>query len=335
MGGNQATRNVILTVVSPVYGCRDCLELLVGQVEEAAIAVTDDFEVILVDDGSPDGAWQEIVRLAATRPWLRALRLSRNFGQHSAISAGLRESRGQWTVVLDCDLQDPPAVIPDLHRKAIETESDVVFAQRINRQDHAVKRFVSWAFFSVLSWLTGVKQDESTANFGIFNRPVIEAVVGMPERDRAFPLMVKWAGFRTEVLPVQHAARQAGSTSYTFGRMLRLATHIVLGYSDKPLRMVAVGGMLCSVLAFLMAALAVYKFLEGDIQVAGYTSLMASIWLLGGLTLFGLGVVGLYVGQVFVNVQGRPDSIVAEMLNHPDRSTPSEGEPLTGPIAPA
>lgn len=301
-----------LSVVSPVYGCEGCLEDLVDRISVVLRSMGRSFEVILVDDASPDGAWERIQELAATRKWVRGLRLSRNFGQHPAISAGIEHARGEWTVVMDCDLQDPPGEIPVLHHRALEAGLDVVFAQRRNRKDGWLKRLTSWGFFRVLGWLTGTPQDASTANFGIFHRRVINAVCAMPERDRSFPLMVKWTGFRQGVVEVEHAARAQGRSSYTFRRMLRLATDIVLGYSEKPLRMVAALGIGCSAISFAMVVVATLRWLDGDIAVAGYTSIIASIWLVGGLLLFSVGVVGLYVGQVFRNVKGRPYYIVAE-----------------------
>lgn len=304
-----------LSVVAPVYGCKGCLEDLADRVRAAVAGMSLTFELILVDDASPDGAWARIEELAATRPWLKGLRLSRNFGQHSAISAGIEHARGRWTVVMDCDLQDVPAEIPALYRKAVDDQFDVVFAQRMERQDTALKRISSRGFFAVLGWLTGVPQDPSTANFGIYHRKVIDAVCAMPERDRSFPLMVKWAGFHTAKLPVRHQQRTEGQSSYTLRRLLRLAMNIALGYSEKPLRMVASTGIVCSLIAFVIVAISLWRWWDGDIQVAGYASIIGAIWLIGGLTMFSLGVVGLYVGQVFRNVQKRPYYIVANTAN--------------------
>lgn len=303
-----------LTVVSPVYGCVGCLQRLVDEAKAAADELGLSVEVILVDDASPDAAWPTIVQLCLTRPWLRGIRLSRNFGQHAAISRGIATGRGTWTVVMDCDLQDPPSAIVDLYRHAVAGGYDVVFAQRINRQDRPTKRFLSWGFHKVLSWLTGVHQDESTANFGIYRRPVIDAVVAMPERDRTFPLMVRWVGFSQSTLPVQHAPRAEGRSAYSMRRMLKLALQVILGYSSKPLRIVAWCGLGAAAVSFAIATAALWLFFQGQIAVAGYTSIAASLWLLGGMILVGLGVVGLYVGQVFANVQGRPTSIIAESV---------------------
>ncbi len=304
-----------LSVVAPVYGCKGCLEDLADQVQAVVASMGVTFELILVDDASPDGAWERIEELAAARPWLKGLRLSRNFGQHSAISAGIEHAGGRWTVVMDCDLQDVPAEIPALYHKAVDERFDVVFAQRVERQDTPLKRLSSWGFFAVLGWLTGVPQDPSTANFGIYHRKVIDAVCAMPERDRSFPLMVKWAGFRTTKLPVRHQQRVEGQSSYTLRRLLRLAMNIALGYSEKPLRMVAGTGIVCALISFFIVAISLWRWWDGDIQVAGYTSIVGAIWLIGGLTMFSLGVVGLYVGQVFRNVQKRPYYIVADTAN--------------------
>ncbi len=301
-----------ISVVSPVYGCAGCLEELADQVELAISSLGKTFELILVDDASPDNSWPRITELAERKPWIRGFKLARNFGQHAAITAGISQSLGQWIVVMDCDLQDLPSEIPRLYEKAIQGSHSIVFAQRIQRQDTPLKRFSSWSFFRLLTWLTGIRQDSSTANFGIFERKVINAILRMPERDRCFPLMIKWAGFDTAFLPVEHGRRIVGESSYNLRKLLKLALEISLSYSEKPLRMVAACGVGASLFAFILAAYAVFRWISGDVQVAGFTSIIASIWLTSGLTMFGLGIVGLYVGQIFRNAQGRPSYILAE-----------------------
>lgn len=307
-----------MSIVSPVYGCRGCLRELVERLTASVGELTANFELILVDDASPDGAWETIEELAEEYPWVHGFQLSRNFGQHAAIYAGLCQARGEWIVVMDCDLQDVPASIPDLYSAAMAEEVDVVLAQRIDRQDSRFKRLQSRGFYWTLQWLTGVPQDPTVANFGLYHRKVIDTVLAMPEQERAFPLMVKWTGFKQISRPVEHADRFEGSTSYNFGKLLRLASGIALSYSDKPLRMVAGGGIACSFVAFILTLVAVFSLFTGQTTVAGYTSVIASIWLLGGLTLLSLGVVGLYVGQVFRNVQGRPTAVIAQATSRPN-----------------
>lgn len=305
--------NPKLSVVVPVYGCYVCLETLAERVHASVVAEFPDYELILVDDASPDPAWGRIVELATRCPQIRGLRLTRNFGQHYAIAAGIEHAHGDIVVVMDCDLQDMPEEIPRL-LAALDADPDlsVAFAQRIDRNDSALKRFFSWAFFRTLSWLTGVKQDHTTANFGAYRRKVIDAVNRMPERDRCFPLMVKWTGFHSAAVPVQHTARSHGRSGYGFRNLLRLGIGIVLSYSDKPLRLVVKMGLAFSAVAIAMAFTSVYRYFQGDVQVAGFTSIIASVWLLGGACMACLGIVGLYVGQVFRNVQGRPSFVVAE-----------------------
>jgi polyisoprenyl-phosphate glycosyltransferase len=269
------------------------------------------FEVILIDDRSPDDAWRRIQDLAQTRPWLIGIRLARNFGQHYAISAGIERAKGGTIVVMDCDLQDVPEEIPRLLR-AIDDGADVALAQRTKRQDTIAKRLGSWAFFRALSWMTGVPQDHTTANFGAYSRKVIDAVNAMPERERCFPLMVRWTGFDYVNIPVEHASRADGKSGYSLKKLFKLATNIILSYSDKPLRLVVRMGLAFSAIAFTMVLLSVGRYLNGDIQIAGFTSIVASIWLVGGMTIMCLGIIGLYLARLFMEAKGRPYYVVAE-----------------------
>lgn len=310
-------QNPAVSVVSPVYGCQHCLEDLVDRIAMTLKPRKEAFEVILVDDASPDDSWVRIVELAQRRPWLQGIRLARNFGQHYAISAGLEHARGDVVVVMDCDLQDVPEEIPRLI-DALGNGVEAVFAQRSERQDNWLKRFGSWAFFRLLSWLTGVQQDHATANFGAYSRKVINAVNAMPERERCFPLMVKWTGFHSVSMPSRHASRAHGGSTYSFNRLFHLAIGIVLSYSDKPLRLVVRIGLIFSGIAFAMAVFSVIRYLRGETQVAGFTSVIASIWLLGGITIFCMGILGLYLGRLFVDAKGRPYYVIAEHIDTTD-----------------
>ncbi|MEO8839527.1 MAG: glycosyltransferase family 2 protein [Herbaspirillum sp.] len=315
----MAATTPVVSVVSPVYACGGCLEELVDRIALALAPRHEDFEVILVDDASPDGSWSRIRELCSERPWLNGIRLARNFGQHYAIAAGIEHACGAVVVVMDCDLQDAPEEIPALV-DALSGNVEVAFAQRLQRQDSISKRLTSWAFFRVLSWLTGVPQDHTTANFGAYSRKVIDVVNAMPERERCFPLMVKWAGFPSVSIATHHAARAQGRSSYSLPRLLHLALGIVLSYSDKPLRLVVRLGLAFSVVAFVMAALSVLRYVHGDTQVAGFTSIIASIWLLGGATIFCMGILGLYLGRLFVDAKARPYYIISDQIRQ--RSKP-------------
>ena len=303
-----------LSIVSPVYCCADCLRALCERIGAAVAPIGASYEIVLVDDASPDTAWPVMRELAATDPRIKAVALSRNFGQHCAIAAGLEHARGRWVVVMDCDLQDRPEEIAALYAKAQEGH-DIVFAEREVRQDGWFKRNSSRAFIAMLNWLSGADYDYRTANFGIYSRAVVDAVRSMGDRARFFPVMVRWTGFRRTSIPVQHDARGNGGSSYTLRKLLKLALDIMLSYSDKPLRLVATTGIVISLVALVMTAFSLYRYLHGDVTVAGYTSLIASMWLLAGVMLFCMGIIGLYVGRVFESVKSRPLFIVRERLN--------------------
>jgi glycosyltransferase involved in cell wall biosynthesis len=298
-----------LSIISPVYNGEFILHELIDRIHLAVEPLSQDFEIILVDDFSTDRSWETIENLVAKFPKVRGIKLSRNFGQHYAITAGLDNAKGEWIVVMDCDLQDLPEEIPNLYSKAQEG-NDVVLARRIFRKDSFFKKLSSKLFYRTLAWLTGSKQDESIANFGIYNKKVINEIVKMRESIRYFPTMVRWVGFRSTTISVSHGANEDRKSSYNFKRLFNLALDIILAYSDKPLRLTVKLGLVVSFLGFLFALFTFIKYLNGDIIVKGYASLIISLWLLAGFILMTLGIVGLYVGKTFEGVKNRPIYIV-------------------------
>jgi len=306
---------IAISVVSPVYHAEKLVKDLVASIVRSLEPITVDYEIILVEDGSSDGSWRAIEEECRANPNVVGMKLSRNFGQHYAISAGLLRARGQQVIVMDCDLQDRPEEIPRLISKA-EEGYDIVLAGRTSRRDRWFKRASSWMFYGVLSWLTGAKQDPAIANFGIYSNKVIAAVNSMPESIRYFPTMIRWVGFRTAVIDVEHARRAQGNTSYSFRKLFCLALDICLAYSDKPLRIVVGTGFVVSLIGFAFAAFTIVLAIRGQIDVLGYASLIVSLWILAGLIIFIVGVVGLYVGKCFEGVKRRPSFIIETILSN-------------------
>jgi glycosyltransferase involved in cell wall biosynthesis len=304
-----------ISVVSPVYQSAPIVPGLVSEVSSALESLTDSFEIILVDDRSRDDSWNAIKQECNKSPRVRGLRLSRNFGQHSAITAGLGLAKGDWVVVMDCDLQDRPDQIPTLYRKALEGY-DIVFARRRLRRDSRLKRFYSRAFYSVFSYLTETSQDAAIANFGIYHKKVIEAVLDMDDNIRYFPAMVQWVGFNSTRVDVEHSSRAQGESAYNLRRLLRLAVNNIISFSDKPLRLVAQGGLILSAISLAIGLFYLVGYLLGAIKIAGYASLVISIWLTAGINIFVLGLVGIYVGKAFEKIKGRPAYIVDEAVNN-------------------
>jgi dolichol-phosphate mannosyltransferase len=309
---------VEVSIVAPVYGCSDSLNMLVSGVIDSMKSINcSKFEILLVNDASPDDTAVVLRELCKAYPLVKAVHLSRNFGQHAAIHAGLSLSKGHWIVVMDCDLQDRPDEIPALYRKALEGY-DIVLARREQRQDIFIKRLLSNLFYKSLSYLTETTVDPSIANFGIYSRSSVDAVLAMGDYVRFFPTMVSWIGFKRTTINVQHAERKHGNSSYNFKKLLKLGINVILSFSDKPLRITVKIGFFVTATVLVLGIVMLYKYLNGQVSVTGYTSLILSIWFLGGLIISILGIVGLYLGRAFDQAKGRPTFLIREKIGFDD-----------------
>jgi glycosyltransferase involved in cell wall biosynthesis len=303
-----------ISVVSPVYKAPSILPELVDRLIIALTKITNSFEIILVDDGCPINSWAIVEELSNKHCFVRGIKLSRNFGQHYAITAGLDQAKGKWVVVMDCDLQDQPEEIQKLYDKTI-IGYDCVLAARENRQDSLIKKIFSNAFYRILSELTGAKYDHRVANFGIYSQKVIQSINQFREPIRYFPGLVQYVGFKSETINIEHASRKEGKSSYNFKRLTNLALDIILAYSDKPLRIIIKLGLLISLLSFFYVGFSIWQWYTDQILVPGYTSLIASVWLLSGILISTLGIIGLYLGKTFEAVKSRPIYIISNTLN--------------------
>lgn len=303
-----------VSVVSPVYRSAQLVHSFIERATMALNQLQISYEIILVDDCSPDLSWIKIEDICSTNRNVKAILLSRNFGQHYAITAGLDIAKGNWIIVMDSDLQDRPDEIVQLYQKAKEGY-EVVLCRRNKRTDGFFKKITSSIFYSFLSFITGQKIDPAIANFGIYHRKVIDAIVNMRESIRYFPMMILWVGFKTATINVQHGAREEGKSGYNFRRLLKLGLDIVLSYSDKPLQIVAAIGGIISLSTLIAGAVILYRYFNHSITVKGYTSLLLSIWFLSGLIIATLGIVGLYVGKTFQGIKNRPLYITSKTLN--------------------
>lgn len=306
--------NVKISVVSPVYRGEKMVSELVRRNVEAMDSIEVDYEIILVNDASPDESWRAIEQECKKNPKVKGLNLSRNFGQHYAITAGLSYAQGEWIVVMDCDLQDRPEEIPNLYAKAQEGY-DIVLARRVNKQFGFFKKLSSSLFHYMFDKLSGSKTDESVANFGIYSKQVIAEYNKVPEYARSFQSIIGYLGFKTTAIEVEHAERAEGKSSYNLRRLLKLSFDIIISNSNKPLRFAVGLGFGMSCLSFILAAYNVLAKLLGIILVEGYTTTIFSIWFVGGLLLFVMGILGLYIGKIFDQVKGRQLFIIKEKLN--------------------
>jgi len=304
----------LISVVSPVYRAEKIVVELVKQLHENLRIITEDYEIILVNDASPDNSWEAIIAECEKDKRVKGIELSRNFGQHYAITAGLSYAKGEWVIVMDCDLQDRPDEIPNLYKKA-QDGWDIVYARRVERQDTFFKRLSSTVFHNIYAYLSGMQTDKSIANFGIYNQKVIAEFNKMKETARSFPSLLEFVGFKRTIMDVKHSTRFEGKTSYSLTKLLHLATDVILSNSNKPLKLTVKLGFIISLLSFLLAIYNVLAHFMGIITIAGFTTTVFSIWFVGGLILFVLGIMGLYIGRIFDQVKERQLFIVRETLN--------------------
>lgn len=298
-----------ISVVIPVYRAEDCLQELYKRLNASLETITNDFEIVLVEDCGGDQSWPLILQLAMQDRRVKGIQLGRNFGQHYGITAGLDHCNGDWIVVMDCDLQDRPEEIPRLYAKAQEGY-DVVLARRGRRNDPVLKRLTSWLFYKMFSYLADMDYDGEIGNFRIISRKVVVNFRTMREQLRFFGGLVAWMGFGTTSIDVQHSERFAGKTTYTFGKLWRLAAETIIAYSDKPLRLSIRFGFVISALAFAYGGYIIYRALAHSIPIMGWSSLIASLYFLGGIIISILGILGVYLGKTFDEAKRRPLYII-------------------------
>ncbi len=304
-----------LSVISPVYGAPTLIRELVRQIEENVSQFTDDYEIILVEDHSPDNSRDIIREVCAEDRRVKGVLLSRNFGQQYALNAGFDLSRGDYVVVLDCDLQNPPSKIRALYEKAREGY-DIVFASRQERPDSLFMTLGSRYFNRLMGFLTDTRQDESVAEFAIYRRKVIDAMAQMGDYRRYYPLMDKWVGFKTAKIPVSHEERTDGKeSSYSMRKRISLAVTTAVSFSTKSLRLIVYFGMLVTLLAIIGAIVLVVKTLAFDDEVSGWLTLFVSTWFIAGILMMIMGIIAVYIGQIFDEVKHRPSYIIDEKLN--------------------
>jgi dolichol-phosphate mannosyltransferase len=293
-----------ISVVVPVYCCTACLEPLCSRLERSLALLTNRYEIILVDDRSPDDAWAAIVALQARFPAVKGIRLSRNFGQQIAISAGLAVTQGDYAVVMDCDLQDSPEKIPDLYAKLGEGY-DLVLARRTQRSHSRFRLLASRTYFKLMSRLTEKPIDGSYGSFSILSRKVIDAFLQFGERERHYLFILRWLGFNTGTMDYEHQERAIGSSSYSLRSLLRHAVDGIFFQATVLLRWIVTLGLLFAAGGMVLAVFFIYNYIAHN-SVPGWTSLAVLILINTGIMLTSLGVIGLYVGKIFDQAKGRP-----------------------------
>ena len=300
-----------IAVVIPVYRSENILDELCNRLVTNLSVITDAFEIILIDDSSPDNSWNKIKENTLKDDRINGYLLSRNFGQHHAITAGIDKTNAEWVVVMDCDLQDRPEEIVELYNKAIQG-FDIVLAARKIRKDNFLKKVTSKLFYLILSFLSGMKFNGEVGNFGIYHKNVVDIIKDLREPFRFFVSSVKWIGFNSTTVNVVHDNRFEGKSTYNYKKLISLGVNIIISYSNKPLKMMIFTGIGFAFISFLFTAYNFYLKFIGQITELGYTSIISSIWLLAGIILSSTGILGIYIGKIYDGIKNRPLYIISE-----------------------
>jgi len=302
---------VALSVVAPCYNEQEVLRAFLARVAAACAAITDDYEIVLVDDGSTDGTWALMCE-AEPRSKIVAVRLARNHGHQLALTAGLEICRGARVLIIDADLQDPPELLSRM-MTLIDDGADVVYGQRERREGESrAKLFTAGLFYRLISYLSETPIPVDTGDFRLISRRALDVLNAMPERHRFVRGMVAWIGFRQVAIGYVRQCRYAGVTKYPFRKMLRLAVDAVTAFSTKPLAIASLLAVAASVFGMAILAYAFLGWAYGR-TVSGWTSMLGAIAIFNSAQLLMLGILGEYLGRLYQEAKGRPLFVVQEI----------------------
>ena len=300
------------SVIVPAFNEQEVLPLSYPRLK-AVMDKLGDYELIFVNDGSRDNTLTQLKELAEQDSHVRVISFSRNFGHQEAVSAGMANASGQAVVIIDCDLQDPPELIPDMVKKW-EAGADIVYGQRVKRQgETAFKKLTAWGYYRILRALGGQYIPANTGDFRLIDRKVCDTLTAMPEKNRFLRGMAAWSGFKAEPIEFVRDERAAGQTKYSMKKMLKLAGDGVTSFSNKPLKAPMALGIALTILSLcylvvsiVLAAVNVWTIIP---------AMFALVFLLIGLLFVSLGIFGLYLGRIYDEAKGRPIYIIDEKIN--------------------
>lgn len=308
----------LLSVVIPCFNESDGLETLYAALTPVLESVAPSHEIILVDDGSRDDTFTVARKLAEADSRVKALRFARNFGKEAGMAAGLRHARGDAVLLMDADLQHPPAVIPEMLARWRDGIDMVIAVRRDRGTDSWPRRMISLAYYRLFQAMSEVRIPQGAGDFRLFDRVVVDAIAALPERNRFMKGITSWVGFRQECLPFDVGTRATGRSAWGLLSLVRYAWDGLTSFSTLPLRIWSVLGIVIAGVAAVYGIWLVFRTTAYGIDVPGYASLMVSTLFLGGIQLISLGVLGEYVGRIFLEVKKRPIYLIADKIGLDD-----------------
>lgn len=310
---NRGDGQICLSILIPVYNESEVLQPLVSRLTRVLSGIPESSEIVFIDDGSSDNTWELLQKLPVTSSEHQCIRLSRNFGKEAAMTAGLEQARGLAVILLDADLQDPPELIPQM-LEAWREGFDVINMKRRKRLGESwFKRFSAAAFYRVINSMSESPVPENVGDFRLISRQVVDSINALPERNRFMKGILSWPGFsQTEIL-FDRDPRYLGETKWNYSKLIGLAMDGITSFSIKPLRLATWAGLLTALSAFSYGGWVLLKTLLWGETVAGYPSLMIVQAALAGVQLLALGLIGEYLGRVFMEVKQRPVYLISEV----------------------
>ncbi len=300
-----------ISVVVPVYKGAQTLEALVQRLGEVLPKTAVEYELILVDDGSPDSSWEVIERLTREQAWVRGVKLLRNFGQHNATLCGIRAARHEVIVTLDDDLQNPPEEMPLLLAK-LEQGFDVVYGSPQQVRQNLWRSLASHVIRLVLRNVMGNEVAWQVSPFRAFHTRVRDAFANYSSPSVFIDVLLTWGAARFAVVPVRQDARAAGVSTYTFGKLLSLAMNMLTGFSTLPLRAASTIGFIFTLFGLGVLAYVIGRFLITGYSIPGFPFLASVIAIFSGATLFALGIIGEYLARIYTHSMGQPPYVIRE-----------------------
>lgn len=310
-----------LSILIPCYRDEQGLVELHRRLTAVCHPLSLSYELVLVDDGSPDNTWAEIKKLSEKDSHVKGIRLSRNHGHQLAVTAGLHCVKGDRVLIIDSDLQDPPELLPQM-MQAMDAGADNIYGQRLSRKGVPVwKKTCYKMYYQVLSLLAGCDIPPDTGDFRLISRRVVDLLNEMPEHHRFLRGMVSWLGFKQVPIFYHRDARFAGESGYTLSKLFRIAIDGITSFSIKPLRFASLLGIFFGFFCFIGTIYSVVGHFRGETAVAGWTSLMSVILLVASLQFFVLGMLGEYLGRLFIEQKGRPLFLIDETVGDKEKKT--------------
>lgn len=302
----------LISLIIPVYNEEEVLSELIERLVRS-LKFSENYEIIFVNDGSFDNTFSILLKAKKENNKIKIINLSRNFGHQAAFTAGINYAKGDFIIMMDADLQDPPELIPEMYNKMIETESDIIYAKRIERNETFLKRLVIRLFHKVFEKLSKNNQGD-TGNFCIMNRKSINAFLSLNEKNRYLPGLRYFIGFKQNFIEYKRQDRQKGKAKMSFWKLIALAFDAIFSFSKLPLRIALILGLIGFLLSIIGICIVIYKKITGD-AISGWTSNMLSIFFLGSVQLIFLGILGEYIYRIYKETQNRPIYVIKDFYD--------------------